>query len=234
MNFGETMTKILLADDMAHFLDLEISFLRRADCHIITAENGLEALKLTKTERPDIVLLDIEMPRMTGIECCRHIKNDPVLKHIPVIMVTATTREEESRKAGADGFWRKPIREEDFLAGIKNYINIRERQERRVSIGIQVDYEKEGRVICAFSKDISSNGMFIITRDTLPIGKDLELTFFLPEVEKSLTVRGRVIRELRDDQDGHYVGGMGISFIGLSEEDSRAINNFITESTQAM
>jgi uncharacterized protein (TIGR02266 family) len=231
-NSEKETIKILLADDMAHFLDLEISFLRRADCHIITAENGIEALKLAKTERPDIILLDIEMPRMTGIECCRHIKNDPALKHIPVIMVTATTREEESRKAGADAFWRKPLREDDFLLGIKQYVPIRERLERRISIGIQVDYKKGGRKVSAFTKDISNNGMFIITRDTLPVGNDVELTFSLPEENNSLTVRGRVVRELRDDQNGHYVGGMGVNFLDLDEEACRAINHFITDSTQ--
>lgn len=228
------MTKILLADDMAHFLDLEISFLRRADCHILTAENGIEALKLAKTEKPDIILLDVEMPRMTGIEACRLIKSDPTIKHIPVIMVTATRREEESRKAGADGFWRKPIREEDFLKGIKKFIKIVEREDRRVSIGIQVDYKKEGRAVSAFTKDISSNGMFIITRDTLPVGNKLDLTFSLPEMTGPLTVQGRVVRELRDDQDGHYVGGMGVNFIDLDEETAVAIGDFITESTGAL
>lgn len=226
------MTKILLADDMAHFLDLEISFLRRADCQIITAENGIEALKLAKVEKPDIILLDVEMPRMTGIECCRHIKNDPSIKHIPVIMVTATKRVDESRKAGADDFWRKPIREEDFLKGIKKFIAIKERQERRVSIGIQVDYEKDGRNVCAFTKDISSSGMFIITRDTLPVGSDVELTFTLPEVDDAISVRGKVVRELKDKQDGHYVGGMGINFFELQQEAQESIDKFIQESTQ--
>jgi uncharacterized protein (TIGR02266 family) len=228
------MTKILLADDMAHFLDLEISFLRRADCHIITAANGIEALKLAKIEKPDIILLDIEMPRMTGVECCRHIKNDPSLKHIPVIMVTATNREDESRKAGANDFWRKPIREQDFLRGIKKFVIIKEREDRRVSIGIQVDYKKDGRSISAFTKDISNNGMFIITRDTLPVGNNIELTFSLPEVKNPLSVKGRVVRELRDNQDGHYVGGMGVNFLDLSEEESKTINTFITVSTQAL
>ena len=119
------MTKILLVDDMAHFLDLEISFLRRSDCEIVTADNGIDALKIAKTSMPDIVLLDVEMPRMTGIECCRHLKNDPNLKHIPVVMVTATNRVDECQKAGCDDFWRKPIREEDFLNGIKKLVEIR-------------------------------------------------------------------------------------------------------------
>lgn len=224
------MTKILLVDDMVHFLDLEISFLQRADCHIITAHNGIEALKLAKIEKPDIILLDVEMPRMTGIEVCRHLKSDSALKHIPIVMVTATDREEESYKAGANDFWRKPIKEEDFLRGIKRFVNIREREDKRVNIGIQVDYKKDDKPVSAFTKDISNNGMFIITRDTLPVGEELDLTFSLPEISKPLHVKGRVVRELKDEQDGHYVGGMGILFTEMSEEDAAAINKFIESS----
>ncbi len=228
------MTKILLADDMAHFLDLEVSFLRRADCRIFTAEDGIEALKMAKTAQPDIILLDVEMPRMTGIECCRHIKNDPDLKHIPIIMVTATNRHDECVRAGCDDFWKKPIREENFLEGIRKHVSIKERETKRVSIGLQVDYLKEGKTINAFTKDISNKGIFIITRETFPIGTHIELTFTLPENEKPISVTGKVIRELSDEEDGHYVGGMGMSFEKMDGDTRKAIDDFIDSSLRAL
>ena len=227
------MTKILLADDMAHFLDLEISFLRRADCEIVTAEDGIEALKIAKTTRPDIILLDVEMPRMTGIECCRHIKNDPGLKGIPVVMVTATNRRDECQRAGCDDFWKKPIREDDFLRGIKKLIPIKEREDKRVSIGLQVEYVKNGKAISAFTKDISARGMFIITRETLPVESEIEVSFTLPETTSPLKVGGKVIRELTDAENGHYVGGMGISFAKMDKKTQKAIENFVESSLQA-
>ena len=113
------MTKILLVDDMRNFLDLEISFLRRADCKIITAKDGLEALKLAKAEIPNIVLLDLEMPRMNGVQCCRFLKADPALKKVPVVIVTALDKKAECIKAGADDFVKKPINEEAFIREIK-------------------------------------------------------------------------------------------------------------------
>jgi len=228
------MTKILLADDMAHFLDLEISFLQRADCEIVTAEDGIEALKLAKTIRPDIILLDVEMPRMTGIECCRHIKSDPNLKGIPVVMVTATNRRDECERVGCDDYWKKPIREDDFLRGIKKLIPIREREDKRVSIGLQVEYVKSGKNICAFTKDISTRGMFIITRETLPVGSKIEVSFTLPESLSPLKVSGKVIRELKDAQDGHYLGGMGISFEKMDENTQKMIEFFVESSLQAI
>lgn len=221
------MVKILLADDMVNFLDLEISFLRRTDCEIITAENGIEALKKARDERPDLILLDVEMPQMTGIEACRHIKNDPVLKKIPVVMVTATDRHEECRKAGCDDFWKKPIKEETFLLGVKKHVDIAERETKRLSIGLEVSYEMEGRIVSAFTKDISTRGMFIITRETLPMGSDVNLTFTLPESQEELKVTGKVVRELKDQQDGHLVGGMGISFKDMDERSAEAIRDFV-------
>ena len=228
------MTKILLADDMAHFLDLEISFLRRADCEIVTAEDGIEALKIAKTTRPDIILLDVEMPRMTGIECCRHLKNDPSLKGIPVVMVTATNRRDECERAGCDDFWKKPIREDDFLRGIKKLIPIKEREDKRVSIGLQVEYVKSGKAISAFTKDISVRGMFIITRETLPVESEIEVSFTLPETTNPLKVGGKVIRELKDAENGHYVGGMGISFAKVDKKTQKAIEHFVESSLQAI
>jgi uncharacterized protein (TIGR02266 family) len=211
---------------------LEISFLRRADCEILTAEDGIEALKLAKTVHPDIILLDVEMPRMTGIECCRHIKSDPNLKGIPVVMVTATNRRVECEKAGCDDYWRKPIREEDFLRGIKKLVPIKEREDKRVCIGLQVEYQKGGKTISAFTKDISATGMFIITRETLQVDSNVEISFTLPESRTPLKIAGKVIRELKDAEDGHYVGGMGVLFKKMDDDTQKAILSFVESSLQ--
>ncbi len=224
--------KILLVDDMSNFLDLEVSFLRRSDCVIITANDGIDALKKTKTEKPDIVLLDIEMPRMTGIECCRIIKSDPATKSIPVVMVTSTSKREESFAAGADDFWQKPINELAFLEGIKKFVPIKERQDKRVAVGLQVDYrigENKDKLVQAFTKDVSTSGMFVITRDTLPIGVPLEVEFRIPP-GRIVKASCEVMRELRDESDGHYIGGMGLKFVSLEEDDRRALESFIAGS----
>jgi uncharacterized protein (TIGR02266 family) len=222
--------KILLVDDMSNFLDLEVSFLRRKDCNIITANDGVEALKKTKLDKPDIVLLDVEMPRMTGIECCRIIKSDPSTKHIPVIMVTSTSKREESFAAGADDFWQKPINEEKFLEGIKKFVPIKERSDKRLPIGLQVDYrigENKDKLVQAFTKDISHGGMFLITRDTLPIGSLFDIEFTIPGANRRIAAKVEVMREMRDEMEGHYVGGMGLHFRDLAADDQRALDDFI-------
>jgi uncharacterized protein (TIGR02266 family) len=222
--------KILLVDDMSNFLDLEVSFLRRKDCVIITANDGAEALKRTKLEKPDIVLLDVEMPRMTGIECCRFIKADPNIKHIPVIMVTSTSKRDESFAAGADDFWQKPINEEKFLEGIKKFVPIKERSDKRLPIGLQVDYrigENKDKLVQAFTKDISHSGMFLITRDTLPIGSNFEIEFTIPGINRRVVSKVEVMREMKDEMEGHYVGGMGLHFVDLPADDQKSLDDFI-------
>ncbi len=222
--------KILLVDDMSNFLDLEVSFLRRKDCDILTASDGVDALKKAKLEKPDIILLDVEMPRMTGIECCRILKSDPALKHIPVIMVTSTSKRDESFAAGADDFWQKPINESLFLDGIKKFVPIKERTDKRLAIGLQVDYrigENKDKLVQAFTKDLSHGGMFLITRDTLPIGSLFDIEFALPGVARRIKAKVEVMREMRDEMEGHYVGGMGLSYREVAAEDQQALDDFI-------
>ncbi len=220
--------KILLVDDMRNFLDLEISFLRRSDVKILTAEDGVEALKITKAEKPDIVLLDIEMPRMDGIQVCRIIKSDPSLKHIPVVMVTSTNRYEEAMNAGANDFWKKPIFEKDFLEGIKKFVPIKERVEERIPVGLQVDYrvgEDKNKVVQAFTANISKGGMFLITRDTLPVGSVLELEIHLPDGK--VKAKGEVVREVKEEEEGLYTSGMGIKLISFENDGKKVYEDFI-------
>ena len=224
--------KILLVDDMSNFLDLEVSFLRRKDCQIVTANDGVDALKKTKIDKPDIVLLDIEMPRMTGIECCRLIKADPTTRHIPVVMVTSTSKRDEAFAAGADDFWQKPINEGQFLEGIKKFVPIKERSDKRLPIGLQVDYrigENHDKLVQAFTKDVSHGGMFLITRDTMPIGSEFEIEFTIPVVNRRIKAKVLVMREMRDEMEGHYVGGMGVHFAGLDASDQKSLDDFIAK-----
>ncbi len=227
---GENQVKILLVDDMRNFLDLEVSFLKRSDVNILTAMDGVEALKIAKAEKPDLILLDIEMPRMNGIEVCRIIKNDPSLKHIPVVMVTSTNRYEEAMNAGADDFWRKPIFEEDFLKGIKKFVDIKERKDIRVPVGLQVDYrvgESKNKVVQAFTANISKGGLFLITRDTLPVGSRIEMEIHLPD--RKIEAVGEVVREVKEEEEGYYTSGMGIKIVDISDEDRKAYESFIDE-----
>src|ERR1044071_3634448 len=91
--------KILLVDDSATVLMMERMILASERFQIVTAGNGEEAHTRAREELPDLILMDIVMPKMNGIMACRAIKQDPATKHIPIILVT-TRGEAESLEAG--------------------------------------------------------------------------------------------------------------------------------------
>ena len=117
--------KILLVDDSATVLMMERMILASERFQIVTASNGEEAHERARTELPDLILMDIVMPKMTGIQACRAIKDDPTTKHIPIILVT-TRGEAESMEAGYDSgcndYVTKPVNSAELLGKIRNLL----------------------------------------------------------------------------------------------------------------
>jgi CheY-like chemotaxis protein len=117
--------KILLVDDSATVLMMERMILASERFQIVTASNGEEAQERARAELPDLILMDIVMPKMTGIQACRAIKNDPATKHIPIILVT-TRGEAESMEAGYDSgcndYVTKPVNSAELLGKIRNLL----------------------------------------------------------------------------------------------------------------
>ncbi len=106
------MAQILVAEDERDIREL-ITFTLGAVGHtIIQASNGEEALMLVRQRHPDLVMTDVRMPKLTGYEVCRAIKEDDELKHIPVIILSAKGQDEEidaGREVGADDYILKPF-----------------------------------------------------------------------------------------------------------------------------
>ena len=95
---------------------------------IAHTSSGAEALQLIATERPDLVLLDVVMPQMSGYEVCRKIRTNPATATLPVVMVTALDPAQERVKgidAGADDFLSKPINQQELLARVRSLLRIK-------------------------------------------------------------------------------------------------------------
>jgi two-component system alkaline phosphatase synthesis response regulator PhoP len=106
------MTKILIAEDEPDIRELVAFTLRFGGYEVVTASNGEEAVKLARQENPDLILLDVRMPRMTGYDACREIKADPNLKMIPVVFLSAKGQESEIQagiESGAEEYLLKPF-----------------------------------------------------------------------------------------------------------------------------
>jgi two-component system, OmpR family, phosphate regulon response regulator PhoB len=106
------MTTILIVDDEPAILDLVRFTLEDAEVRVVEASDGVEALALARRLRPDLILLDVHMPRLDGLEACRQIRRDPALAGTPVVMLTAAGQDADrarGREAGADEYLTKPF-----------------------------------------------------------------------------------------------------------------------------
>lgn len=106
------MTTILIVDDEPAILDLVRFTLEDAEVRVVEASDGMEALALARRVRPDLILLDVHMPRLDGLEACRQIRRDPALARTPIVMLTAAGQEADrarGREAGADEYLTKPF-----------------------------------------------------------------------------------------------------------------------------
>ena len=124
-----TPAKILVVDDTPRNVKLLADLLVVKGYGVITADSGREALIKLDAEQPDLVLLDVVMPEMSGYEVCRKIRENPATAMIPVVMVTALDPAEERVKgidAGADDFLTKPINQPEMLARVKSLLRIKE------------------------------------------------------------------------------------------------------------
>ncbi|MGC8856126.1 MAG: response regulator transcription factor [Anaerolineae bacterium] len=106
------MAKILIAEDEPDIRELVAFTLRFAGYEVVTTSNGEEAVQMAAKELPDLILMDVRMPRMTGYDACRLLKADPELKDIPVVFLSAKGQESEIQTgldAGAEEYLLKPF-----------------------------------------------------------------------------------------------------------------------------
>jgi DNA-binding response OmpR family regulator len=117
--------KILVVDDETELLKALSIRLNTSGYEVITASDGQEGLEKAKSLNPDLIVLDILMPKMDGYEVCRMLKFDEKYKSIPVIMLTAKAQDIDKamgKKVGADDYITKPFETQDLVDKIKKYL----------------------------------------------------------------------------------------------------------------
>jgi len=119
------MAKILIADDSVAELQILQQTLQPTGHSIITVLDGEAAEEKIKSEKIDLIILDVIMPKKNGFQVCRDIKSNDQYKKIPIIMVTSKDQESDKfwgMKQGADEYLTKPFKPEDLLKAVKKYI----------------------------------------------------------------------------------------------------------------
>lgn len=119
--------KILIADDEQNIV-ISLEFLmKREGFDVVVATDGDEAVRSIRREMPDLVLLDVMMPKKSGFEVCQEVKADPVLQSVRILMLTAKGRDTEVAKGlalGADAYMTKPFSTRDLVARVRSMLGM--------------------------------------------------------------------------------------------------------------
>ena len=146
---------ILIIDDSQTQLDLISLYLDQLDNIVLTAKSGHEGIEIARNQKPDIILLDINMPEIDGYETCRLLKNDSDLALVPVIFISSLNEMADIVKgfdAGAVDYIIKPIKKEELLVRLKTHLTIKHLQENLITT-----IEEKRLLINILSHDISSH-----------------------------------------------------------------------------
>jgi CheY-like chemotaxis protein len=225
---------ILIADDSDTLLAyLPIVLQRMGYSKVILAQNGKSALKLIKAMKPDVVLLDIMMPLMDGVEVLRNLKSAEQTSDIPTIMLTTvpdTERYEECKKLGCSSHLAKPIKVtelSDTLNKCITYAGGKQRKFLRAVLEKPVMVTYKGEMQEHYGVSISEGGMYIRKVKPFPVGDEIYIGIHLKD-NKDLYLKGKIIHAI-SVREGifHVVPGMTIEFKGLSSDDSEQLKDYI-------
>lgn len=128
---GGSPKKILVVEDEEHIAQLVKHYLEKDRFHVDVAYTGLEALKAIKSQRPDLVVLDLMLPELNGIEVCKKIRNTPETSLLPILMLTAKAEESDTivgLELGADDYVTKPFSPKALVARVKALLRRIERE----------------------------------------------------------------------------------------------------------
>jgi CheY-like chemotaxis protein len=225
-----TERKILLVDDVDFFLEVEKGFLQHTPATILIARNGREALDIAARERPNLIYMDVNMPVMDGLTCCRALKADPQLSSIPVIMVFAPGNDatvEMCKAAGCEAHVIKPIDRNQFLGLGHNFLFQIERRELRTPCQALISIRRPGeKGFSGTCEDLSENGAYVVCREKVQGDEILGITLVMPGAGKD-PVEGRLrvawVNQGIPRMKMEMPQGFGAEFQGLSVEARKII-----------
>lgn len=172
--------KILVVDDQPINIKLLQRKLERQGMDVLVAYNGQECLDLVKNEMPDLILLDIMMPEMDGIETCQRLKSNPLTESIPIIFITAKASKEgklEGLDAGAVDYITKPIDLDETIARVRTQLRLQEVFHENLQLQERLGDSRKAAAVGAITQGITHNlnnllGVVVGYLDLIKIGQE--------------------------------------------------------------
>src|SRR5438034_9914168 len=140
---------VLIVDDNGQNIELLQAFLESLPVKIVTATDGVDALEKVAEHNPDLILLDVMMPRMSGFQVCKRLKSDAKTKDIQILMVTALNELgdiEQASECGTDDFVSKPVNKVELLTRVKSLLRVRHMKselERALTYLNEIEHDDE-------------------------------------------------------------------------------------------
>jgi len=220
---------ILLVDDVRLFLEIQKEFLQNSSVNVVTANNGVDALHAIDKQRPDLIFMDLEMPEMNGVDCCRAIKSNPASAEIPVVMITGRGDDASMlncRAAGCNGFLTKPLNRIQYLETAVRFVQNIDRRERRKPIRIPGSLRFRGTSVPCVLRDLSVGGAFVTAQEDFQgeTGRVVQISFALPD-GALVECQGSIVWN-----KGASVGtphGFGVNFVLLPQPVRDALTRYL-------
>jgi two-component system cell cycle response regulator len=140
---------VLIVDDNPQNIELLQAFLESLPVRIVSAIDGVDALEKVEQHKPDLILLDIMMPRMSGFQVCKKLKSEPKTRDIQILMVTALNELgdiEQASECGTDDFVSKPVNKLELLTRVKSLLRVRHMKselERALTYLNEIEHDDE-------------------------------------------------------------------------------------------
>jgi CheY-like chemotaxis protein len=219
---------VLIADDLKFFLEVEKSYLQRGGFDVLTATTGEEAVALARQRQPNLILLDLEMPKMDGAAACAAMRAVPALAATPIIIMSATgtpQNRERCLKAGCTDFVAKPQKPDELLGIVAHILSVKKRETKRITVVFNVTGKDATRQVIGQAKDLSETGLLMLAPAAITVGAVLQLEFFLPGTRSQIKIAGKVVRAKQAPDGGHEVA---VQFTDLSQDDRALILDYVT------
>jgi CheY-like chemotaxis protein len=226
---------LLLVDDTELFLAMEETFLTRSDFALHTARSGLEALEVARKVQPDLVILDLHMPDLSGDQVCARLKADPDLARVPVIIATSEKNPASLARCvdgGCEAFIYKPFSKEQLVRTVQELLVIAQRQYKRVVVEIDCILKLDDEELDCTIRNLSEGGAFIVVGIPLEKGMILDMEFALPEIDYPFRPQ-IIVRWASSFMRMTAQPGMGVEFLTMAEQERQIIRTVVEKMDRA-